>query len=170
LAGFFALQSPIIGHGWIGESVHLKEVLPIGSHSTVYGLLYIGGIPSFFTFVVAMLLTFTALGQRLLSSRANDPRRTRILVGLGLTLCLTMYCPYEALFSLTLPCLLLFTFIGGCLRAKGDVAAGGAQRRGLPQKIEKETLRVRHLPQVMPGATGPLKPARALQPFPALRQ
>jgi hypothetical protein len=109
------LQSPIIGYGWIGESVHRKEMLPIGSHSTIYGLLYTGGIPTLAAFIMAMSLTFSALVWRFTTVCAGGPRQTRILVGLGLVLCLTTYCRYEALFNLTLPCLFLFAWIGACI-------------------------------------------------------
>jgi hypothetical protein len=109
------LQSPLIGHGWIGESVHAKETLPIGSHSTIYGLLYTGGAPTFAAFAVAMLLTFAGLVWRYVSIGANDPRRSHLLVGVGLALCLAAYCRYEALFNLTLPCIFLFSFIGAAL-------------------------------------------------------
>lgn len=121
------LQSPIIGYGWVGESVHRIETLPIGSHSTIYGLLYTGGLPTFLAFAVAMLITFVAILWRVLTCDSGaSSRRNELLVGLGLVLCLAAYCPYEALYNLTLPCLFLFTWIGGCLdvrRHSGGVFA-----------------------------------------------
>jgi len=54
-------HSPILGNGWIGESVHVSEDLPIGSHSSVYGLLYTGGLLTFAAFVVALAVTGSAL-------------------------------------------------------------------------------------------------------------
>ncbi|HTZ70292.1 MAG TPA: O-antigen ligase family protein [Acetobacteraceae bacterium] len=108
------LASPWIGHGWIGASVHPKEELPIGSHSTIYGLLYTGGLPTFTCFIVAMLATLAALAGRLytLPSTAD---RARIHVALALVLCLAAFAPFEELFSLTLPCLFMFTWIGAAL-------------------------------------------------------
>jgi len=120
------LQSPIIGHGWIGESVHRKETLPIGSHSTIYGLAYTGGLPTLAAFVFAMGMTLLALAWRFLRLAYDDPRRSGALVGLGLGFCLAAYCRYEALFNLTLPCLFLFTWMGACLKSDEDVSAGGA--------------------------------------------
>ncbi|WP_395665048.1 O-antigen ligase family protein [Methylocella sp.] len=121
------LESPLIGHGWIGDSVHAKENLPIGSHSTVYGLLYMGGAPTFAAFVLAMALTFVGLVRRYLTLAADDPRRDGLIVALGLFLCLALYCRYEALFNLTLPCVFLFAFIGAAL-APSAVAAPAALR------------------------------------------
>ncbi|SFK74668.1 O-antigen ligase family protein [Methylocapsa palsarum] len=124
------LKSPIIGNGWIGDSVHNKETLPIGSHSTIYGLAYTGGAPTLAAFVFAMTLTFVALIWRFLSYDFDDPRRSGALVAIGLILCLLSYCRYEALFNLTLPCLFLFTWLGATLSAerpeRARAAAGGA--------------------------------------------
>ena len=127
------LKSPIIGNGWIGELVHAKETLPIGSHSTIYGLAYTGGLPTLAAFVFAMSSTLLALAWRFLRLAYDDPRRSGALVGLGLGLCLAAYCRYEALFNLTLPCLFLFTWIGACLRSNEPVqspAAGADERLG----------------------------------------
>ena len=115
------LQSPVIGHGWVGESVHRVENLPIGSHSTVYGLLYTGGLPTFLSFVAALSLTFVAVLIRLLGpAHHNGAGHREALVGLALVLSLAAYCPYEALYNLSLPCVFLFTWVGasiGCTRA-----------------------------------------------------
>jgi O-antigen ligase len=123
------LQSPIIGHGWIGESVHPKELLPIGSHSTIYGLLYTGGLPTLAAFIVALSLTLSAIVWRYVSVGAQDRRRTGILMGIGVTLCLVMNCRYEALYSLTLPCLFLFTWIGACIGASEIAPFHSPERR-----------------------------------------
>jgi hypothetical protein len=120
------LKSPIIGNGWIGDSVHNKETLPIGSHSTVYGLAYTGGAPTLAAFVFAMALTFIALVWRFLSYDFDDPRRSGALVAIGLILCLLSYCRYEALFNLTLPCLFLFTWLGATLSTERPVLARAA--------------------------------------------
>jgi O-Antigen ligase len=109
------LQSPIIGNGWIGASVHPKEELPIGSHSTVYGLLYTGGAVTFGAFAFAMLTTLMVVGYKLLRTKFGTPERARLLTAFCLAVGLLLYCPYESLFSLTLPCLFLFTWIGACI-------------------------------------------------------
>jgi hypothetical protein len=110
-----AAAAEIAIHGWIVESVHSKETLPIGSHSTIYGLAYKGGPPTLSAFVVALVLTLAALVWRFLSYSYGDPRRSRALIAIGLALSLAAYCKYEAIFNLTLPCLFLFTWIGASL-------------------------------------------------------
>jgi hypothetical protein len=109
------LQSPVIGNGWIGESVHRIEDLPIGSHSTIYGVLYTGGAITFTCYVLAMLTTLMALGYGIYHWREDKERQQNAIIGLCLWLSLLLYCPYESLFSLTLPCLFLFTWIGGAI-------------------------------------------------------
>lgn len=114
------LASPVVGHGWVGESVHAKEELPIGSHSTVYGLLYTGGVLTFSAFVLAMSLTFAALLHRFAKTDFGSTSRARVVIALGLALCLVTYCPFESIFRLTLPCLFLFTWIGASLARSDD--------------------------------------------------
>ncbi|WP_431858577.1 O-antigen ligase family protein [Azospirillum sp.] len=110
------LESPIIGQGWIGPSVHHIHNLPIGSHSTVYGLLYTGGLPTFLAFAAALLLTTLTVAVRLVSARTPRKARADLRTALGLCVLLAVFSPFESLFSLTLPCLFLFTWIGGALR------------------------------------------------------
>ncbi len=109
------LASPVIGQGWIGASVHPKEDLPIGSHSTVYGTLYTGGILTFGTFVLAMALTAAAALRQVWQTARATPEHRRAEVGVALTACLVAYCPVESLFSLTLPCAFVFVFLGATL-------------------------------------------------------
>jgi hypothetical protein len=122
------LRSPIIGNGWIGDSVHRTENLPIGSHSTIYGLAYTGGLPTLAAFLFALSLTFSALAWRFMCFAHSDPRRNCALVGVGLALCLAAFCRYETLSNLTLPCLFLFTWIGACLRADDPSMARNLRR------------------------------------------
>ncbi|HVJ42153.1 MAG TPA: O-antigen ligase family protein [Dongiaceae bacterium] len=125
------LQSPIIGNGWIGESVHRTENLPIGSHSTVFGLFYTGGIITFACFAIAMLVTIFALLYAVYRWRNDKPRQQSAIIGCCLWLSLLLYCPYESLFSLTLPCLYLFTWIGGVIPGDPEEEAqAAAPRRG----------------------------------------
>lgn len=115
------LQSPWIGHGWVGESVHPVESLPIGSHSTIYGLLYTGGAITFGCFVLAMGVTLVALLRALY--RAPDvPARRNAEIALCLWCVLLPTAAYESIFSLTLSCLMLFAWVGGVIEA----AAGHA--------------------------------------------
>lgn len=124
------LASPIIGNGWIGASVHRIEELPIGSHSTIYGLLYTGGIVTMACFVTAMVTTFAAVLLGLYRRRGDAAAFNNGLVGLCLLLALVLFCPYESLFSLTLPVLYLFTWIGGAIpEGMARPAAGEDHRR-----------------------------------------
>lgn len=127
------LQSPVIGNGWIGESVHRTENLPIGSHSTIFGVLYTGGAITFACFVLAMVVTLVALLYAVYHWRDDKPRQQNAIIASCLWLSLLLYCPYESLFSLTLPCLFLFCWIGGAI--PGDAAAAGQEtspRRARP--------------------------------------
>jgi len=127
------LRSPIIGNGWIGESVHRTENLPIGSHSTIYGVLYTGGTITFACYVLAMALTAIALLYSIYHWRMEKERQQNAIVGLCLWLSLVLYCPYESLFSLTLPCLYLFVWIGGVIPA-------GRADKPAPAKVAQRSL------------------------------
>ena len=111
-AGF--LESPWIGHGWVGESVHRIEHLPIGSHSTVFGTLYTGGVPVFGAFVIAMLATLAAIVAAAAGTRDVDQRKDlAVAFCLWVVLCMSSF--YESLYSLTLPCFFFFVWIGATL-------------------------------------------------------
>ncbi len=166
------LESPIIGHGWIGESVHPKEVLPIGSHSTIFGLLYTGGAATFACFVIAIVSTVAALLRRLLSTVPGEPARDRILVGLGLALSLVMYSPYEGLFNLTLPCIFLLTWIGACIAEPTSDPA--ALRHGIAARAPRfgrfrSTIETRGEPARSPPALAALPAAHRSGVFDAIR-
>jgi O-antigen ligase len=112
------LRSPLFGYGWIGPSVHPKEMLPIGSHSTIYGLLYTGGLLTFGAFAIALAMTLLAGMIRLLTVSAD--RRDEIIVMILLSGTLLIFCKYESLFSVTLPCSYIFAFIGGALEPRSE--------------------------------------------------
>jgi O-antigen ligase len=105
------LRSPWIGYGWVGESVHPTEHLPIGSHSTIYGTLYTGGVLVFTTFALAMAVMIALLGWRLACEK-DTQRRKDIEVAMCLALILCISARYEALYSLSLPCFFYFAWIG----------------------------------------------------------
>jgi hypothetical protein len=109
------LESPYMGNGWIGPSVHKKEVLPIGSHSTIYGLAYTGGIFTLGSFFLAMSITLIGLIYRVYQTKNENREGAVAVIGIALCLCLIIYSPYEALFNLTIPCIFLFTWIGAAL-------------------------------------------------------
>lgn len=110
------VESPWIGNGWIGPSVHPTEPLPLGSHSTLYGTLYTGGLSTFLCWLLAMLSTGAALLHAAWRARREPPAtRSDARVACGLWLVLCCFSPYESLFSFALPCNFLFVWIGGVL-------------------------------------------------------
>jgi hypothetical protein len=116
------LASPIIGNGWIGESVHRVENLPIGSHSTFYGLLYTGGLITMGCFIFAMSATLLAILYSLWQKRRDQAFYRNGIIGLCLFFSLIAFCPYESLFSLTLPGIFILTWIGGAILTALPVA------------------------------------------------
>jgi hypothetical protein len=154
------LASPWIGNGWIGDSVHPKEELPIGSHSTIYGLLYTGGLPTFLAFALAMATTLLLLIGRLFQAR-DDAARARIEVAIALTLCLLAFCPFEQLFSLTVPCLFMFMWIGACL---ADAPYGAPAEAAATTAPVAPFARAVALRMGRPPAAQAPEPDRALRP------
>ncbi|MGF1487070.1 MAG: O-antigen ligase domain-containing protein [Prochloraceae cyanobacterium] len=62
IAGYrWETEAPIWGHGVIERGPHLVEYMPIGSHHTWYGLLFIKGIVGFYALLVPMILSFLVL-------------------------------------------------------------------------------------------------------------
>jgi len=62
IAGYrWETEAPIWGHGVIERGPHLVEYMPIGSHHTWYGLLFIKGIVGFYALLVPMVLSFLVL-------------------------------------------------------------------------------------------------------------
>ncbi|MEM9217433.1 MAG: O-antigen ligase domain-containing protein [Cyanobacteria bacterium P01_F01_bin.150] len=55
-------EAPIWGHGTVDEGPHLVEYMPIGSHHTIFSLLFVKGIVGLIAFLVPMLVTTIALG------------------------------------------------------------------------------------------------------------
>ncbi|HVJ42136.1 MAG TPA: O-antigen ligase family protein [Dongiaceae bacterium] len=148
------LTSPIIGHGWIGESVHRIEDLPIGSHSTIYGLLYTGGIVTMGCFALAMAATLGALLYGLYRRRDDRDALHDGVVSLCLFLTLLVFCPYESLFSLTLPAIYLFTWIGGGIPSGPDTApAESGLRPSAGRRFSLDRRPQRHFESAPPART-----------------
>lgn len=51
-------EAPIWGHGIVEKGPHVAEHMPIGSHHSWFGLLFVKGIVGFFALAVPMFLTF----------------------------------------------------------------------------------------------------------------
>lgn len=61
--------APIWGHGVVKPGPHLVEAMPIGSHHTWAGLLYVKGVVGFIALAVPMAVSTVELLRRALSSR-----------------------------------------------------------------------------------------------------
>lgn len=57
-------EAPIWGHGIVEMGPHLVEFMPIGSHHTWYGLLFIKGAVGFMALLIAMVITIIDLIAR----------------------------------------------------------------------------------------------------------
>src|SRR5208282_778388 len=104
--------------------------------------------------------TVLATAWCFISSGGNELRRKHALSGLGLALCLVAYCPYEALYNLTIPCLYLFTWIGACLgRNQESKSAARAEEPAIGRVVTS----------LRPSQNGPERGFDALQQGRALR-
>jgi hypothetical protein len=109
IAGF--LDSPVLGQGWVGGWVATGIPLPVGSHSSFYGLLYTGGLVTFGAFAIALVTTLVVLVRR---AGGGAVQRTGLLIALALALL-----SYgEGIYSFVLPCTPLLLFLGGTLAAE----------------------------------------------------
>lgn len=75
IAGYrWATEAPIWGHGIVEKGPHLVEYMPIGSHHTWYGLLFVKGIVGLLALAIPMILSFFVLlikAQRQQTARAG---------------------------------------------------------------------------------------------------
>lgn len=124
------LRSPVIGHGWDGRDVS-DEVVAMGTHSTIYGVLYTGGLLTFVPLFFA--LAFTSLA--VVTTSGPDRRAHRSAVVVMLSLIVLLYS--ESLSSFVAPTLFSFWWVGGTLRGEQTavprrlmrvIAARSAQR------------------------------------------
>ena len=102
------------GHGIVEKGPHLVEYMPIGSHHSWYGLLFVKGITGLLAFAIPMVVTLIATFRKALT---QDIGR----VGLSMTLVYALYSfgeNMEVLTYLTWPALVI---IGIALR-RGDAA------------------------------------------------
>jgi len=77
-------EAPLWGHGIVERGPHLVEYMPIGSHHSWYGLLFVKGIVGFVALALPMLWSFVELLIKAQSSRLAT-------VGLGMVLILFLY-------------------------------------------------------------------------------
>ena len=62
-------EAPIFGHGAVERGPHIVEYMPIGSHHTWYGLLFVKGAVGFSSLALPMLASFVELTLKAQSSR-----------------------------------------------------------------------------------------------------
>ena len=74
-------EAPIFGHGIVGRGPHLVEYMPIGSHHTWFGLLYVKGTVGFGALLVPMLCSSIEL-----VAKAQWSRRARAALCIVITL------------------------------------------------------------------------------------
>jgi hypothetical protein len=79
-------EAPLWGHGIVEPGPHLVEAMPIGSHHTWAGLLFVKGIGGFLALAVPMAVTLLDLLRR-----ASNPRYQLGSVGLSMIVILLLY-------------------------------------------------------------------------------
>jgi O-Antigen ligase len=115
-------EAPWLGHGWPGEPLATEHVygtdggMVVGSHSTVSGLLYKGGIVTFGLFVMALVCTIVGL----LRQKNSRWWKNNLMI----TLAIGLTCFGEGLESLVLPMLFAFVWIGASLARPGVWTTG----------------------------------------------
>lgn len=77
-------EAPIWGHGVVERGPHLVEYMPIGSHHTWYGLLFVKGAVGFAAMAVPMIVSLLELG-------AKAGRHAQASIGFGMMLLLFLY-------------------------------------------------------------------------------
>ncbi len=73
-------EAPIWGHGVVERGPHLVEFMPIGSHHSWYGLLFVKGIVGFFALAIPMAVTFILLLARAQRCRTAQAGLSCILI------------------------------------------------------------------------------------------
>jgi hypothetical protein len=79
-------EAPLWGHGIVEDGPHLVERMPIGSHHTWAGLLFVKGIVGFLGLAIPMGWSLMELWLKSL-----DPRRSTAKVGLSIVMILLLY-------------------------------------------------------------------------------
>jgi hypothetical protein len=121
-------KSPIVGNGWQGERIFPNVPMPIGSHSTILGVLYTGGISTFLFFCSAVLITFASLvKQNYIDSIYHISAMTVFFAFL-------MFTYTESVQLFIFPTLLVFLWIGWALSPV--IADGGEHPHSLEPEME----------------------------------
>ena len=78
-------QSPIIGYGWVGDLISAEIPMPLGSHSTILGILYTGGAVTLASFCLAVMITLFSFLNKL-AARGDSKRLSAFCIFLALLL------------------------------------------------------------------------------------
>ncbi len=70
-------EAPVWGHGIVERGPHLVEYMPIGSHHSWYGLLFVKGLVGFLALAVPLLVSFVDL---LVRAQSSELARTGLAV------------------------------------------------------------------------------------------
>ncbi len=107
-------EAPLLGHGWPGYSVENNDtvygednVMVVGSHSTISGLLYKGGAITFGALILALMSLGVSLLRRCSFALAKD--------GCAVVVAIMLTATNEGLESLVFPTLFIFLWLGTVL-------------------------------------------------------
>jgi hypothetical protein len=114
-------ESPFLGHGFQGDMVAKGVPMALGSHSSVYGLLYTGGALTFSAFCFAIASLLFNFFRRAIKTPGRSAR-----AGFAIVVGLAVLSYGESLYSLALPLVVVFVFLGGCIASADGM--GTAQR------------------------------------------
>jgi O-antigen ligase len=100
---------PLFGYGWPGDYVHPNVHIQIGSHSSIYGTLYTGGLVTLVPLAVAFVTTLIHLGVRAL----NGERRHHL--AFLIFFCLVVMAYGEGVYAFILPCAPILGWMAGTM-------------------------------------------------------
>ncbi|GMN14066.1 O-antigen ligase family protein [Altererythrobacter sp. MTPC7] len=106
-------EAPWFGHGVVEAGPHLVEYMPIGSHHSWYGLLFVKGLTGALALAVPLAVTAAVLGKAALESAAGR-------CGFGLVLAMVLYSFGENLEMLAYLCWPAWLAIGVALASSSD--------------------------------------------------
>ena len=101
-------EAPWFGHGVVEAGPHLVEYMPIGSHHSWYGLLFVKGLTGALALAIPLAVTAAVLGKAALGSAAGR-------CGFGLVLAMVLYSFGENLEMLAYLCWPAWLAIGVAL-------------------------------------------------------
>lgn len=130
-------EAPIWGHGIVELGPHLVEFMPIGSHHSWYGLLFVKGMVGFAALLLPLLIT---LGELVVRAQTSPDART--VLGFMLLFCFFTFTEnVEILAYLMWPGFVLLGIV-----ASQNIAQPFGARIREPQATERLTIANGHAP------------------------